>query len=58
MNKKPVEPDEMRIPADKFDELMRHALGAPPPSEQPIVKKARSRKTASPPKVSREESER
>jgi hypothetical protein len=38
MNKKPAEPDEMRMPADKFNELMRHALGVPSPSEQPKVK--------------------
>lgn len=38
MKNKPTEPDEMRMPADRFDELMRHALGAPSPSEQPKVK--------------------
>ncbi len=38
MNKKPTEPDEMRMPADKFNEMMRHALDAPPPSEPPKVK--------------------
>ena len=38
MNKKQIEPDDMRMPADKFDEMMRHALGAPPPSEQPKTK--------------------
>lgn len=30
--------DEMRMPADKFDELMRSALDAPAPPEQPKVK--------------------
>lgn len=38
MNKKLVEPDEMRMPADTFDEIMRHALEAPPPSEEPKAK--------------------
>ena len=38
MNKTQIEPDDMRMPADKFDEMMRHALGAPPPSEQPKTK--------------------
>ncbi len=38
MNKKPVEPDEMRMPADEFDGIMRHALDAPPPSEEPKAK--------------------
>ena len=31
MSKKPAEPDEMRMPAEKFDEVMRRALSAPPP---------------------------
>ncbi len=31
MTKKTVEPDEMRMPADEFDTMMRRALGAPPP---------------------------
>jgi hypothetical protein len=31
MNKKPPEPDEMRMPAAEFDEMMRGALGAPIP---------------------------
>ncbi len=35
MNKKPVEPDEMRMPADQFDEIMGRALGVPPPTAQP-----------------------
>ena len=35
MMSKTTEPDEMRMPADKFDEMMRHALGVPSPSEQP-----------------------
>ena len=35
MTKKPAEPDEMRMHADQFDEMMRHALGVPSPSEQP-----------------------
>jgi hypothetical protein len=38
MNKKPVEPDEMRMPADKFDEIMRRALDAPLPSEDSKAK--------------------
>lgn len=38
MNKnKPAEPDEMRMPAAEFDEIMRRALGVPPPSEAPKV---------------------
>ncbi len=32
-SKPPAEPDEMRMPADKFDEWMRHALDAPLSSE-------------------------
>jgi hypothetical protein len=35
MTKKPAEPDEMRMPADKFDEMMRRALDAPPPKAKP-----------------------
>ncbi len=31
MNKKPPEPDEMRMPAAEFDEMIREALGAPAP---------------------------
>lgn len=34
-SKTPAEPDEMRMPADKFDEMMRRALGAPPPPCEP-----------------------
>jgi hypothetical protein len=30
MTKKPVEPDEMRMPAEAFDTLMRSALGVVP----------------------------
>jgi hypothetical protein len=33
MNKKPTEPDEMKMPATEFDEMMRRALGAPPPPD-------------------------
>lgn len=32
MNKKQAWPDELRMPAEKFDEMMRRALGAPPPT--------------------------
>lgn len=38
--------DEMRMPTAEFDEMMRHALGAPPPSEQPEVKPKPKPKTA------------
>ncbi len=38
MNKKPAKPDEMRMPADEFDEMMRRALDAPPPSDPPRAK--------------------
>ena len=59
MTKRSAEPDEMRMPADQFDEMMRHALGAPQPSERPKVKpKPRSKKVASPPNISREGSKR
>lgn len=37
MTKKPAELDEMRMPADKFDELMRRALDAPLPSKESVV---------------------
>lgn len=40
MNKKDVEPDEMRMPADQFDEIMRRALGAANPPAQPKPPKA------------------
>ncbi|WP_298214364.1 hypothetical protein [Acidocella sp.] len=33
MTKKAIEPDEMKIPAEKFDTIMRRALGTPPPNE-------------------------
>lgn len=33
MNKKPTEPDEMRMPADKFDEMMREALRVVTPAK-------------------------
>lgn len=35
MSGKPTEPDELRMPADKFDEMMRHALSAPRPVDTP-----------------------
>lgn len=38
MNKKRVEPEELRISAVEFDAMMRRALGVPPPSEQPTTK--------------------
>ena len=34
MNRKPTEPDEMRMPSDKFDDMMRAALSLPPPPEE------------------------
>ena len=33
MNKRSKEPDEMRMPAEKFDEVMRKALRVPVPVE-------------------------
>jgi hypothetical protein len=33
MTKKAAEPDEMRMPAGKFEDLMRRALDAPPPPQ-------------------------
>ncbi len=41
MNRKPTEPDEMRMSAAKFDEMMRAALDAPPP--EPANSAAKSR---------------
>jgi hypothetical protein len=38
MMKKPLDPAEMRMPANKFDEMMRHALGASPSTELPKAK--------------------
>lgn len=38
MTSKAAEPDEMRMPADKFEEMMRSALNAPAPPEKPKVK--------------------
>ena len=35
MTKKDAEPDEMRMPAGKFEDLMRRALDAPPPPQIP-----------------------
>ena len=43
MNKKPKEPDEMRMPADEFDKVMRQALGAAAP---PLASKKPSKKAA------------
>lgn len=34
MSKKLIEPDEMRMPADEFDAMMRRALDAPPPLDE------------------------
>jgi hypothetical protein len=45
MNKKPAKPDDLRMPADQFDEMMRHALGVPSPSEQPKAEAAPKPKT-------------
>lgn len=41
MNRKPPEPDEMRMSAAKFDEMMRAALDAPPPEPTPSTTKSR-----------------
>ena len=44
MNKEPAEPEEMRMPADQFDKMMRRALGvAPPPAEPKKAEKAAKR---------------
>jgi hypothetical protein len=39
MTKKPAEPDELHMPADKFDEMMRRALGTPSPAQSKQKKK-------------------
>ena len=38
MNKKHVELEDFRMPADEFDKLMRQALGVPQSSEHPTAK--------------------
>lgn len=55
MTKKPAEPDEMRMPADKFDDMMRRALGTPPPapSKRKPKPRPRARKVETPPKAAR-----
>lgn len=42
MTKKTSEPDELRMPAEKFDEMMRKALGAKPPDNAPKKPKTKS----------------
>jgi len=43
--KKLKPPDPMRMKAFEFDEMMRHALGAPPlPAERKATKKATKKK--------------
>jgi hypothetical protein len=48
--KKPVEPDQVRMPADEFDEIMRRALGVPSParSEHEPKKDAEEHETNQP----------
>ena len=50
MNKKPVEPDELRMPAEKFDEMMRKALGAAPPTDAQNKPKPKAPKAPKPAK--------
>jgi hypothetical protein len=39
--------DELRMPADEFDRIMRGVLQTPPPAKQPKAKAAIVRKKAS-----------
>ena len=51
MNKKQDGPDEMRLSAEKFDEMMRRALGVPAPAE-PKAKEKPKRPAQKAPKPS------
>ena len=44
MSKKPIENDEMRMPAGDFDAIMRRALDAPPLDEQDEARKMPAKK--------------
>lgn len=48
MTGKEAEPDEMRMPADKFEEIMRQALGAPLPSAPPKAGPKPAKRTRQP----------
>ena len=50
MSKKPIEPDDLRMPADEFDAIMRRALDAPPPFDEQEQDEA-GRKPAKRPKA-------
>ena len=46
MKSKTAEPDEMRMPADKFDDMMRRALSVPNPQPSPKKKPKNKAKSA------------
>lgn len=44
IKKKPDEADEMQMPAEEFDAIMREALGVPPPARPAQEGKDRGKK--------------